>query len=209
MTSTTDDYPFPDEPNAEICTITGGRANARVFDKPREIMGWYGSTICDMTSFAVIDSSLPIGPISDGEIEKALAAGRIVSTEPMTWSDLRALPSAAVRALIQLGIDRTTDAISTPAPGELGDLPIGIRTVDDDMLAAPFIPGLISNGLVNLVGIGALLALTVHARGGTLEDPTACSAAIDRLERRIHDRNYAIDSLLDVIANPESEPVEN
>jgi len=190
-------YPFPDEPNAEVCVITGGRANARVYEYPLQLSGWYGSTIADMTSFAIVDRSMPIGPICDDEIRKALAAGRIILNAPLSSEELSSTSDDAIKALIDLGISIAENHI---ANGNAGDMPLGrVVSENDEALAYPFIDAL--QGFhtpegVDLVGIGRLMAMVAELRSAPLTPGPVRDQAIERVIHRLK-RNSMDDLSLD------------
>lgn len=178
-------YPFPDEPNAEVCVITGGRANARVHDDGRWLSGWYGSTVADMTRFAVVDRTMPIGPICDDEIRKAIATGRIVEIMPIAQEDMASTPSEIIAAQIEVGISITEDLLK----GEGGGFPVGRMIREgDDMVAQPFanlLQGHPGESGVDLVGIGRLMALVARARAKPLDDAKTRTQAVAQVVERL------------------------
>lgn len=179
-------YPFPDDPNAEVCVVTGGRAYARRVSNPSYVHGWYGSTVADGGHFfAVVDESLPVGPLCDDEISKAIESGRLVPDIPMDRETLAGLPSAAVEALLVLGMERAEEQF---ARGVSGELPIGIRSEDDDYLATPFMDGLMgrsSEGRIDVEGIGRLMALLARARGMPYEPDEHRASVVARTAKRL------------------------
>lgn len=195
-------YPFPDEPNAEVCVITGTRANARVHADGRWLSGWYGSTIADMTQFAVVDRTLPIGPICDDEIRKAIAAGKVVEIVPIAQEDMASTPSEIIAAQIEVGISITEDLLK----GEGGGFPVGRMIREgDDMVAQPFaglLQGHRGEAGVDLVGIGRLMALVARARAKPLTDAKSRTKAVAQVVERL--KGDILEEML--LAPPEDWP---
>lgn len=181
--------PHPQDPSAEICVLTGGKAYARV--RHGEVRGWYGSTVADLDHvYVVLDGSIPEGPVSDDVLRRAIASGGLFDVDALREGriPLGEVPEAVVATLVANGVRDALSALRRDADEDLGvHVPPGEHVgIDDPLTVAPAeaLFGARRARGPDLHAIGSLAALALRARGREVDPDAVAARVVDRIRQR-------------------------